>query len=258
MKIRKHILTLLLLLVSSCIKRSPNPEGQEVRDMMSSTVKITVTLKGSILSSDGDGGAKVSPEMIEWYGSGVIVATDYSKGKGQSVILSAAHVVDVDPLIVGSDNEGRPTLFAVKSIEKKIIALDGTVCDAETIYVDEKNDVGAMVAFCVPGPAAEIATEVPDIGVSVTTSGASLGFHPPGVFVVTDGRYVGAMSEDDSQHVYTFAATNGQSGSAVYYNGKVVSIISKKIGGFEHVVFGVNLSNVRKAYSRALEVWNVN
>lgn len=248
----------MLCMMSSCVHRFPDPEGSDARDMMRQTVKISVSVAGTKLYKDEEGVVQKKEEVIGWSGSGVVVAVDASKGKGESLVMTAAHVSNVPRLILMADENGNPELFVVEAVLEIVEKADGSACAGEPIYADVPNDVGVVRASCIAGEVAKIADELPPVGAIVSTSGAALGIHPNDVFIVTDGRYVGFDDGFDGQIMLTLPVAPGHSGSGVFYHGKVFGIISRRTNRFEHVTLAVPLQHVRDAYDRSMETWNAN
>lgn len=252
----KTLLLLLMFMISSCAQTQIASEGQVLHHLLSSTVKIKVKLYGKVLSYNEKDEVIETQEEIGWVGTGVVVSTDFNKGSGQSMIMSAAHVVDTDPIIYDVNPDGKPVLFVVMKVERKIELLDGTICNAEFLHANAKTDIGTIVSGCAVGSVAQIASLEPDNYENVVSVGAPLGFHPKGIFAVSDGRFLGHNSDAEKESIFTFPAASGQSGSGVFHNGKIIAIVSKKMMGYEHLVMCGNLNNVIKEYNISMEMWN--
>jgi len=256
---RKISLLMLLLMCSSlsCIRRFPDPEGRDARDMMSQTVKVAVSILGMHLTKDEEGKISGKPMVIGWTGSGVIVDIDKHKGKGESLIMTAAHVSNIPEVIPEFGEDGQvKSLFLTKIAIITVETLDGRTCESESIYSDPEHDLGVIRSLCIAGNKAELADELPPLGAMVTTSGAGLGYHPRGTFVVTDGRYVGMEDGEDPGVVVTLPAVGGHSGSGIFYRGKVFSILTRRAIRFEHIVMGTELRYLKLALEGARGNWD--
>jgi len=248
--VKKLLLVVPVIFYMSCCKRYPDLDGGDARSMMSQTVKVSVNIRGvTILKGENDE-AIISDSASGWTGSGVVIASDSKRGKGESLVMTAAHITSIPAVL----NDGFSTLV-VRSSAIVVTTLDGAECLATTVYEDVPNDVSVIRTSCVAGEVAEIATSMPPVGAFVSTSGAALGIHPMYMFVVTDGRYVGSEDGFDGQTFLTLPAASGHSGSGVFYRGKVFGIISKKYE-FEHAVLAVRLASVIEAYKSSMETWN--
>lgn len=249
-------LTLLTMLLLSCsgIQRFPDPDGQDARDVMAQTVKISVSVYGMHLSKGSDGGIVAEEKVIEWMGSGVVLDVDKTKGKGESLIATAAHVSNIPQGMPTFDDEGNMTeLFLPQASMTIVQTLEGKSCAAEAVYVDIPHDIGIVKAFCVAGKVAELAESLPPVGAAILVSGAGLGYHPNGVFLVEDGRYLGMSDGKDPDLVMSVPVVGGHSGSGIFYRGKVVGILTKVFVRFHHGSFGTALDHVRVALEAARE-----
>jgi hypothetical protein len=259
----KKILVAILgisLVSSSCLKRIDIPEeGADARDAMKSTVKIYAKVKGhkkNIVSKPGteemeevDGGE----EVIRWVGSGVVVENDFDRN--ESLILSAAHVTlmgDKTSLHLEDDIH----LFVAESITLTVETLDGTRCEAEQLAANKKLDISAIKSKCIAGRAARLGNSLPPVGAFVMVSGAALGIHPPNIFIVTDGRYMG-IDQESNEELITLPVAGGHSGSGIYYRGEVVGIVSKRTIGYEHITLCVTLQNAKELYNSAFKIWEL-
>lgn len=261
---KKTISALLLgIMIISCA-HIPCSDGADARAMMSSSVKIEVTVIGTLIKQVGENaeGEPIlqveSEKIISWTGSGVVVANDLTKGgKGQSLVMSAAHVTNVPALIPGFDEEGNiNSLFITDASIQSVQLLDGSYCDSEEIWADVDLDVGVIKTSCIAGTVAPLALDLPPVGAMVSVSGAGLGIHPKGVFLVTDGRYVGSDDGFDGQLIVTLPVAPGHSGSGLFYKGHIFGIVSRRTVNFEHVTLAVSLENMRKAFDGAMEIWS--
>jgi hypothetical protein len=247
------------LVSSSCIKRVDNfsEEGYDARQAMRSTVKIMATVTGHKVNIvqkpdsdefiEEDGGV----EKISWSGSGVVVEND--SDRNESLILSAAHVTTIGEK-KSLHFEEDLHFFVPESISLTVETLDGTKCIAEPLIANEKADVSAVISKCIAGTPARMAKELPPVGAFVMVSGAALGFHPPGIFIVTDGRYMG-INVETNEEVLTLPIVGGHSGSAVFYKGEIFGIVSKRMVRFEHTSLCVSLDTTKELLNIASKMW---
>lgn len=248
------------LVSSSCLKRFDSfEEGADARQAMKSTVKIYASVKGHkkkvVSKPDSDEIIEIDAgeEVVSWVGSGVVVENDFKLE--ESLILSAAHVTTIGEKI-SIHLEDDIHLFFAESISLTIEKLDGTKCEAEPLVANNKFDVSAIKSKCIAGTASHLAKSLPPVGAFVMVSGAALGFHPPNVFIVTDGRFMGVDVTTDEE-IITLPVAGGHSGSAIYYRGEIIGIVSKRTIGFEHITVCVNLTNVQELFTTAKKVWEL-
>lgn len=252
------LITIIALLLScTCVRRFPDPDGQDARDVMTQTVKISISVAGMQLSKGEDGGIVAEERVIEWMGSGVVLDVDLSKGKGESLIATAAHVSNIPQGIPTFDEDGNlETLFLPQASLTIVQTLEGKSCAAEAVYADIPHDIGIVKAFCIAGEKAELAELLPPIGSAILVSGAGLGYHPDNVFLVEDGRYLGLEDGRDPSMIMSVPVVGGHSGSGIFHKGKVIGILTKVFVRFHHGSFGTELSHVRVALEAARENWN--
>lgn len=253
MKMLTLVTLLLLTACQGCVRRWPDPQGLDAREMMVSTVKVRVKVEGTWAVANSLGVSLV-PDTLEWSGTGFVVASDRSRGTGESLVMTAAHVGHVPRTIVRKDGESVvPRVFLVKSVERTVERLDGSECPAEPSFEDLDHDVSVLRTGCVAGSTADLADRLPPQGAFVSVTGCPEGFHEPGVFAVTDGRYLG--THPDGELLLSAPAAHGSSGSGVFYQGRVVGLL-RAVYEFDHVTTAVDLSYLRHALRRALEAWD--
>lgn len=235
------------MLANSCthvdLKRD-TAEGQEIREVLESTVKIDVSVKGeriNVLSSTETPPADGTPVQIGWMGSGVVVKNNISKG--QSLIMTAFHVAHADKKFLSADEDGI-FIFKTTSVEITVETLDGTTCRAEEVVGEKEKDIAVIKAFCIAGKEAQLADEMPPVGGEIMVSGAPLGYHPKNLFIVSEGKYMG-IDQDTDESIVTAATVGGFSGSAVYHNGKIIGLLSKRTVRYEHISICTNLQSMK-------------
>jgi len=249
---RKFVIFFLALFVlsCSCVRRFPDPEGSDVRDVASHTVKVFVELGGVKMTKDSTGEILKRSDTVKWVGSGVVVDIRGSK----SLVMTAAHVSNIDPFMMGQDEVGNPALFIVQTEKLTVETLEGRMCDAKQIKADSTHDIAILDVDCIAGTKAEFASELPPIGAMVLTSGAALGYHPENVFVITDGRFMGIDKKDDKV-VVTVPAASGHSGSGMFYKGKIFGILTARMIDFEHITLGTQLQFLNELFASARGEW---
>jgi S1-C subfamily serine protease len=255
--------TMMLVMTSGCFKRCGvfAEEGYDAREAMSSTVKIYTKITGhrtnlaSVLGIEASmpEGTKEKSESKSWTGSGVVVRNNFDKK--ESLILSVAHVTHPQKTTLEVDESGF-YFFKIDTIEMTVERLDGEKCAAFPMAGNEKQDLSVIKSSCIAGQAAELADKLPPVGASVMISGAALGFHPKGIFVVTDGRYMG-IEEESGEEIITLPSAPGHSGSGIFYKGKVIGLLSKRTVHYEHISICVSLENAKTLLALAEGLWQL-
>lgn len=257
-------IVLMALMFNACIHRFPDPGGADARDVMAQTVKIEVNVAGVKLTKigeDADGKAQLKVEegvVVGWSGTGVVVAADASRGKGESLVMSAAHVLNVPQAIPIVKDGKLESIIIVQAALMTVTNLSGSVCEAQPIYVDTVQDVGIARALCVAGNVAELSSELPPIGAQVLTTGAGLGLHPNGVFITVDGRYLGLSDGENPRAMLSMDTAPGHSGSGVFHEGRLFSIVSSHYVNHESITYAVPLEQLQKALGAGMKEWNAN
>ena len=251
------ITVLLAFFSSSCIKQCDAldrlTEGYDARSAMRSTVKIHSVLIGKrkniiSLSDKQPDGTEIK---MEWTGSGVVVKND--DVRKQSLILSVYHVTHSEPSILSMDQDGIFLIDMIK-MELKVETLDGTICEAGSMAGNFKQDLSVIRSLCIAGEATSLADELPPVGASVMVSGAALGVHPKGIFIVTDGRFMG-IDEASGEEIITLPSAPGHSGSGIFYKGKIIGLLSKRTVDYEHISLCVSLENAKTILELAERIW---
>ena len=267
---RAAIVVLLSLTLSSCaynfvpiqstvrpeVSSYPDPDGADARRMMAQTVKINVEVVGKLFSKDAAGKVDVKDDSFGWMGSGSVVAVDASRGKGESLVLTAAHVSSTPKIGTPMFSPDMMKMFVVEAVLMYVETNDGRSCLADQIAADVGLDMGVLRVYCVAGEVAEVATELPPQGAMVTTCGAALGYHPAGVFIVTDGRYVGLTDDQPPEVVLTLPVAPGHSGSGVFYKGKIFAVVTKVFRSFHHITLATELSQLQRLIGEARSTWS--
>lgn len=255
--------TMMLVMMSGCFKRCGifKEEGYDAREAMSSTVKIYTKITGhrtnlaSVLGINASvpTETKKNSETRSWTGSGVVVRNNFNKK--ESLILSVAHVTHPEKVILEFDESGF-YFFTIDAVEMMVERLDGEKCSALPMAGSQKQDLSVIKSSCIAGEAAQLADDVPPVGASVLISGAALGYHPKGIFIVTDGRYMG-IEEESGEEIITLPSAPGHSGSGIFYKGKVIGLLSKRTVHYEHISICVSLENAKVLLSIAEGLWEL-
>lgn len=243
MKKINAFLLIILTLLSSCVKTPLQiKETQEIQDAVKSTVKIygrAIGIKKSISKETEEETETI--EVEAWVGSGIVTKIDTKSNR--SIILTANHVANFQQISFSNDEE-TISIFILQELFLKVETYDGKKCSAKLLSTDEKNDVAAIVADCLAGNPVEIAEKMPTVGERIIISGAPLGFHPKNLFIVVDGFYLG--NADKQNEIFSAPVVSGMSGSAVLYNGKIISILSMRVGNYEHIAICSNFKDVQR------------
>lgn len=249
MKKINALLLIILTLISSCVKPAYIPkEVNIIQHALRSTVKIRAMVTGLKVNVSKETKEPISEEVEtkSWVGSGVITKVDVKTNK--SLILTANHVA-TQPRLSLSDDGDTVGLFILQEIILNVETYDGRTCSAKTIKKDEANDLAAIVADCVAGFSVEIADQMPNIGERVLISGAPLGYHPKNIFAVVEGFYLG--NADNENEIFSAPVISGMSGSGVLYDGKLISILSMRVGDYEHISICTNYKDLIKIQAEA-------
>ena len=242
---RKVLVLLLALLVGSCGSNNyggfatpadPTWADDTAREIMKSTVKIQVLALGE--SFDGE------VALIGWSGSGAVVAVNYANE--ESLILTAKHVCEVPTYIPTRTRGVLKTLIHHTAIQ----TATGSVYNAEALVMDQMSDTCVILVYGVAGKPARIANEMPPLQGHVMMPGAPLGEMMPNMVPITDGRYSGVVPYvtdmgDVRQMAFALPGTFGNSGSGIYYNGEIVSVLSQGVPDYHHLTYGPHLSRIR-------------
>lgn len=253
------LLTIVSLINTGCFKKSNliKEEGADVREAMESTVKIRTKVTGHkrfLFSSEEETKKLAEKQEEETYsGTGAVIKNDLSRN--ESLILSVAHVTNPDQVELRTTPIGF-YFFIIDKVELSIEKLDGSVCEAASVISNSKKDISVIRSKCIAGTVAEIAKELPPVGSNIIISGAALGFHPPNIFIVVDGRYMG-IDNDSGEEITTAAVAGGHSGSGVFYRGKIVGILTKRTIKYEHISFCVSLENIKDIISDGEAIWKL-
>ena len=169
--------------------------------------------------------------------------------------MSVAHVTNSEDMTLGADENGL-YIFVVTKKELKVETLDGEMCDAHQVIANVGQDLSAIVADCIAGNATNLADELPPVGADVMVSGAALGYHPKGIFIVTEGKYMGIDGES-KEEIITLPSAPGHSGSGIFYKGKVIGLLSKRTVAYEHITICVSLENAKNLLDTAEGLWEL-
>jgi S1-C subfamily serine protease len=204
----RYILLFLVFCSCSCATVQNLDFGNEqfVSNLTASVVRFNVDF--TVITREE--GAKSGG----YYGSGVVIGHTPA---GHSLILTATHVGKIQ---IGRPLKNELPLKIVVALDMKVDGVKGT-CPAHFVSEDDASDVSLVEADCIIGPVAPIATEMPTRGAPVMVIGHPNGFSVP---IITTGWFSGLRS--DNLEVISAATHSGNSGCPVFYNGKIVGILS--------------------------------
>jgi len=225
------LLALSLVLFSGCATVGPS-----VGDMLDSTVQIHVSIAGSLVT---DGSSPEIPMETGWTGTGVVYEkSDARTGPVTSKFLTANHVLETPA--VGSLVEGPLGVVRVDAVLITVTTRAGKTCEAEALVlgVSDTRDVATGLASCDAGRVAEIADAAPDAGEKVLVVGHPLGIRTA---LVTEGYVSGYL---DGYLLTSAGAYGGNSGGAIWHNGKVVGLLVRGGGRYPLISLGTPLKSV--------------
>lgn len=254
---RKFLILLMttLLMSCSCVRRFPDPDGSDVRDAISQTVKIFVQIDGTKITNGKDGDAVRESYTLKWSGSGVVVAIDARYADGKSLVMTAAHVSNVPMFKMMIDDNDNKSLFVLEKEKIVIETLEGHICNGKQLKADVEHDVSVVEVDCIAGTKAELADELPPIGAIIMTSGAPFGYHPEGMFIPSEGRFAGIDLSDKDNEIFTIPVAPGHSGSGIFYQGRLIGIVSAHNTEYEHMTKGPHLKYLKEVLKLALGEW---
>jgi len=181
-------------------------------------------------------------------GTGAVVENN-EKG---SLVLTAGHVarcfVSPEEMLFTPPADDAGGMLSCKTM---VYDLKNVGCGADPVAIDVEHDLGLFQAHCHLGPAADVSREDPPTGGEVTSVGCPSSYHPDMSFFVGKGFALGADGDFHGQDAWSFAATFGSSGSPVFYQGRVVGVVSSITDGFEHLVYGAGVQRIQDFLRRA-------
>lgn len=212
-----------------------------------------------VRSADQEGDQELEEFTVS--GSGVIVSNN--KKNNTSVILTAWHVCDRFP--VGFKVEG---LFdTIEVVEEDQVVIASNMQDVKitkVLYKDKKTDTCVVEANHAFDHDADLADKMPPRGAMAQVVGAPLGEWGKFLVSMSDGRYLGSttiqvlagITDTIPTHMpdfayYSFAGAPGYSGSGVYYDGKLVGLMTAGSDGYEHASYGPSVDALEWALQQA-------
>lgn len=191
-------------------------------------------------------------------GSGVVIAVD--KKSNKTLILTAEHVCSYEFRVGEVIFNGK---YVITNRSKKIVTVSGKVVDAEILHMDVETDVCTMVADGIVGTPAELSPLLPPVGGRLYTVGAPVGIWDKGVTNIEEGIFAGIRTEGISIPGRTFynflqysiPIVGGMSGSAVYYRGKIIGLITVGTDSYEHCGWGPGLVPINNIVVKSLKDW---
>lgn len=243
-----------LLFINSCTTINIKPEIKQIQHAMQSTVKIratTINIKKSIFAVEDEEASEIQES---WVGSGVVTNIDYKKN--QSLILTANHVATGEKKSLRIEDDGIYILI-LKEIKLTVETLDGKVCESSLVAGDIQNDIAFISAKCIAGKPAEISENKIEVGQTAIVCGSPRGFHPKNIFVVVEGYYLGRTNETEKD-IFSIPTAHGMSGSAVFYNEKIIAIVSQKLQEYENLAITANLNSIKNLHKISQVLWQSN
>lgn len=211
-----------------------NQSVLHIQKLASQTVGIKIDARILVLE-DGE----IQAEFLKGSGTGVVIDVKVKKNVIKSLVLSVAHVCD--PL--------KNKEFLAANVTIKTVSIDGKENNAKVVHVDHENDVCLLIANGKVGNIAEIANDEPEFGAQIEHIGADAGVFGKKVAIYTSGVFTGTITEDElNRTINSIIVYFGASGSALYHNGKVYSLVSAtRSPPTSHITMGPRLSEIKKA-----------
>jgi hypothetical protein len=236
---------------ATSIYKNPFPKTEDrdalgAQELAQHTVRIDTT------------GVTLAQNMVigEWVSTGTGTVYDVQKSVDGylSLILTAGHIcVDMSDNVV-VQSVGIQIHRTITSYE--VMGIDGRKNVAMPIYADVTNDLCVLVVPDVVGTPAKIAKTAPPYGVVVEHVGADNAVFDRLMAIYTVGRYSGVFQPDKQQGTWftvnSILAMAGASGSALYYNHEVYSVLSFCHKGSPcYIVSGATTEAVNDAITEA-------
>jgi len=219
--------------------------------------KHTVKIREDITVKDIRGNVKRVENASA--GSGTVI--DIDAISNTSLILTAEHVCTPAFTVGQVVDEGK---LIITSSEKSVITIDGTrLRNVEIVNKDFTNDICVIKVVGLAGYPAGVSVVEPPINATIYTAGAPTGTWNTGAANVVNGRYSGVRTKPIRiawQSYYGFCQyslpiVGGMSGSAVYYKGVIVGILTIGTPRYEHLAWGPDLKSVAKIVKKSREEW---
>lgn len=184
-----------------------------------------------------------------YVGSGVIVGHVNDK----TIIVTANHVCKEKS---GKKIEGYGLIMAS---DLNVITLDEKKHEATILLTDTSNDVCTVIVDGYVGQPAEVSKENPPIGAEVYTVGAPSGVWGKDLANITSGYYSGIrtkpLGEDEKNfNQYSIPVVGGQSGSGIFYRGKLIGIITHVLKKYPHVSWGPQAKHVEALVNKSVRL----
>lgn len=168
-------------------------------------------------------------------GSGTVIMSQ----NHHSIILTAGHVCYPD-----WDGNLQNSILWVGDIT----TFNGQNIFYELIGLDKNNDLCLVKVNRNLKINVSIASNMPNVGNKVYSSGYPLGIYSIGVLHIFDGYYSGYIQGD---HIFSLPSVGGLSGAGIYnLDGEIIGVVSRTIVEFNFLTLGSN----SKAINRIIEV----
>lgn len=262
----RHILVFLLSLFvagcSGCGHRAWSPYGGtlDMRELaaqhsMRSSVKVTIEVK--FINAEDAPSSIPHVDTKEGWGSGFVVSWD--RVSDHSLVFTAGHVCNVPDTIPVRYGSGDDDVYHAPVLGNswRVSNLEGETFEAIPMSIDVERDVCILDVSGWAGIPAALDTDLPPLGGRLVTSGAPHGLYGKWFAPTQEGIFYGMFSVDGQPMMGTSIPTvPGMSGSGVYYHGRVVGMLTKVRGDFEHSSYLVHVGVLIGALAEARKNWH--
>jgi len=193
------------------------------------------------------------------FGTGSIVASDIRAQ--ESLVLTAGHVcVTPESHKTRLAEDGDPVELPVISSTYKIQDIEGVWHDATVQSLDMSHDLCVLRIRKFVGPVAEVTSSMPPLGALLLNPSAPARTFMKWTVPVFEGYFSGFwkfkdMDEGDAMLVTSIPAMGGASGSGVYYQGKIIGILTRVDSEFSHITYLVHAGHVVDILAEAKKNW---
>ena len=237
-----------------CIVRAlDNERAQENAALMESVVQVEKKVTVEVTNTDGT----TVTLHIGGRGSGTVVAGNVDKE--ETLVLTAGHVCEAPA--VGAEADLPIGHVKVTEVSIDVITLRGSKLDAEAIVQSMIPDVCVVKVHGIAGKVAKVANELPPVGSVVVNVGYPLGVKSNMYASITQGFYSGLHQLEMKEGKFvtfvmsTVQITHGNSGSALFFEGKIIGVVVMGPESYNSMAISTNLDDVKEAIQQALRVW---
>lgn len=252
------LLAMILVLLTSCSGCATAPgswggtyDRSELRRQ--TEMKESFLIKKQVVYMSPPGSEKPLSAQVS-AGTGFVVA---AHGK-VSMVMTAEHVCAV-PEKIESEVDDVKIELPVVNAKFMLQDIEGDWHAAAVVYADSVNDVCVLsMADFKPPSVAKLASPSfkPPLGARLETSGAPGGEYDWHSSTLQEGFMTGFESFDGIIYLKSsIPIAPGASGSAVYYNGRVVGMVTRVYRGFHHISYLVTAEHLNSALREAEKRW---